>query len=281
MKKVGVIGAGVMGSGIAQILALKDLQVVLVDINEELLGKGIGHIEKNLERSISKGRLEEGAKIKALALIETSTDFNSLKDLDLVIEAVSERMDLKIDLLQRLDTICQEGTILATNTSSLSIDELAKVTRRPEKVVGMHFFNPVPIMKLVEVVKGEKTSSETVAKVKELAEKLEKRPVEVLDSPGFIVNRLLIPMINEAAILYSEKKASAEAIDRAMELGANHPLGPLALADLVGLDVCLAIMESFHGAFKDEKYKPAAILKEKVAQGHLGRKTKKGFYDYT
>ncbi len=281
MKKIGVVGAGIMGSGIAQVLTLKGYKVIMTDISEEALDKGSQHLIKNIDRSISKGRLTEEDKEKALALLEKTTDMKALREADLVIEAASEKLALKRQLFEQLDEICPSEVILATNTSSLSIDELAAGTKRPDKVIGMHFFNPVPIMKLVEVVKGEKTSSATVQVVKELAEDLDKRPVEVLDSPGFIVNRLLIPMINEAAILYGEKKAGAEAIDRAMELGANHPLGPLALADLVGLDVCLAIMETLYEAFGQEKYKPAEILQEKVAKGHLGRKTKQGFYDYS
>lgn len=280
MKKIGIIGAGTMGSGIAQILALKSLEVTLIDIDEGALEKGLDRIKKNLERSHAKERISQAEMENALSLITVSSDWVALKEMDLILEAAAEDFKIKVEIFKQLDKICEDKTIFATNTSSLSISQLALETNREEQFIGMHFFNPVPVMKLVEIVKGAKTNSQTVKLVKDLAHKLDKRPVEVLDSPGFIVNRLLIPMINEAAVLYGENVASPEAIDKAMELGANHPIGPLALADLIGIDVCLAIMESLHQSLKNDKYQPAQILKEKVKQGHLGRKSKKGFYDY-
>lgn len=281
MQKIGIIGSGTMGSGIAQILALKGYQVIIVDIEEEALKKGIQRIEKQLERNVSKERLTQEEKERALSLIGSTTSMTDLQVVDLVIEAAIEDMEIKKDIFNELEAICRPEVILATNTSSLSITDLARATTRPEKIVGMHFFNPVPVMKLVEVVKGEDTSEETVSTIKEMAQNLDKRPIEVKDSPGFVVNRLLIPMINEAALLYGEKVASAEAIDKGMELGANHPIGPLALADLIGLDVCLAIMKSLHENLEDDKYKPAPVLEEKVANGELGRKSKQGFYSYS
>jgi len=281
MKKIGIIGSGTMGSGIAQIMALKGYQVVLVDIQEEALKNGMQRIEKQLERSVSKERLTTEEKERALSLISGSNSLSDLEVVDLVIEAAIEDMEIKKEIFNELDSLCRPEVILATNTSSLSITELARATMRPDKVVGMHFFNPVPVMKLVEVVKGEDTSTETVNIIKEISQHLDKRPIEVKDRPGFVVNRLLIPMINEAAFLYGEKVASAEAIDKGMELGANHPIGPLALADLVGLDVCLAIMKSLHENLGEEKYRPAPILEEKVKKGELGRKSKQGFYSYS
>ncbi len=281
MQKIGIIGSGTMGSGIAQILALKGYQVIIVDIEEEALKKGIQRIEKQLERNVSKERLTQEEKERALSLIGSTTSMTDLQVVDLVIEAAIEDMEIKKDIFNELEAICRPEVILATNTSSLSITDLARATTRPEKIVGMHFFNPVPVMKLVEVVKGEDTSEETVSTIKEMAQNLDKRPIEVKDSPGFVVNRLLIPMINEAALLYGEKVASAEAIDKGMELGANHPIGPLALADLIGLDVCLAIMKSLHENLEDDKYRPAPVLEEKVANGELGRKSQQGFYSYS
>ncbi len=281
MKKIGIIGSGTMGSGIAQILALKGYQVIIIDIEEETLKKGMQRIDKQLERSVSKERLTQEEKDRAISLVSGSTALNDLQVADLVIEAAIEDMEIKKEIFNELDAICRPEVILATNTSSLSITELSRATRRPDKVVGMHFFNPVPVMKLVEVVKGEDTSAETVNTVKEIAQNLDKRPIEVKDRPGFVVNRLLIPMINEAAFLYGEKVASPEAIDKGMELGANHPIGPLALADLIGLDVCLAIMKSLHKNLGDDKYRPAPILEEKVGKGELGRKSKQGFYSYS
>lgn len=281
MQKIGIIGSGTMGSGIAQILALKGYQVIIIDIEEETLKKGMQRIDKQLERSVSKERLTQEEKDRAISLVSGSTALNDLQVADLVIEAAIEDMEIKKEIFNELDAICRPEVILATNTSSLSITELSRATRRPDKVVGMHFFNPVPVMKLVEVVKGEDTSAETVNTVKEIAQNLDKRPIEVKDRPGFVVNRLLIPMINEAAFLYGEKVASPEAIDKGMELGANHPIGPLALADLIGLDVCLAIMKSLHKNLGDDKYRPAPILEEKVGKGELGRKSKQGFYSYS
>lgn len=280
MERIGVVGAGTMGSGIAQVLAIKGFQVLLHDIDQEALLKGIGRIKKQLERSVEKEKISADEKDKALERIKGITVLDELDSVQLVIEAAAEDMEVKKSLFKKLQEICPEDVILATNTSSLSISQIARATDRQDKVVGMHFFNPVPVMKLVEIIKGEKTSRDTVKKVKVLSENMGKRPVEVKDSPGFVVNRLLIPMINEAAILYEQGVAGAEAIDKGMELGANHPIGPLALADLIGLDVCLAIMETLHQDLKDHKYRPAAILKDKVAKGELGRKSQQGFYNY-
>lgn len=280
MKTIGIIGAGTMGSGIAQILALKGYQVLLNDVTEDFVEKGISRVEKNLDRSVAKERLSAEERDQAMARIQSTLGLEDMANADLVIEAAAEKMEIKDDIFKALEKICREDTILATNTSSLSINSLAQKLNRPERFVGMHFFNPVPVMKLVEVVKGEKTASEVIKTIRDLAQELGKSPVEVVDSPGFIVNRLLVPMINEAAILYGEGVATAEAIDKGMELGANHPIGPLALADLVGLDVCLAIMESLHESLGEEKYRPAPSLREKVEEGQLGRKTKQGFYSY-
>ncbi len=281
MQKIGVIGSGTMGGGIAQILALRGYQVIMFDIKDDVIQKSRGRIEKQLQKNVDRERLTPEDKDRTLALISTTTSMIDLQEVDLIIEAAIEDLEIKKNIFNELEGICDKEVIFATNTSSLSITELAGSTGRPEKVVGMHFFNPVPVMKLVEVVKGEKTSPATVNMIKELAKKLDKRPIEVQDSPGFVVNRLLIPMINEAAFLYGEQVASAEAIDKGMELGANHPIGPLALADLIGLDVCLAIMKSLHESLGQDKYRPAPVLQEKVEKGELGRKSKQGFYSYS
>ena len=281
MQKIGVIGSGTMGAGIAQVLALRGYQVIMFDIKDDVIQKSVGRIEKQLQKNVDRERLTPEEKDRTLALISTTTSMIDLQEVDLIIEAAIEDLEIKKNIFNELEGICDPEVIFATNTSSLSITELAGTTRRPEKVVGMHFFNPVPVMKLVEVVKGEKTTSATVNMIKELAKKLDKRPIEVQDSPGFVVNRLLIPMINEAAFLYGEQVASAEAIDKGMELGANHPIGPLALADLIGLDVCLAIMKSLHESLGQDKYRPAPVLQEKVEKGELGRKSKQGFYSYS
>jgi len=281
MQKIGVIGSGTMGAGIAQVLALRGYQVIMFDIKDDVIQKSVGRIEKQLQKNVDRERLTPEEKDRTLALISATTSMIDMQEVDLIIEAAIEDLEIKKNIFNELEGICDQEVIFATNTSSLSITELAGTTRRPEKVVGMHFFNPVPVMKLVEVVKGEKTSSSTVNLIKELAKKLDKRPIEVQDSPGFVVNRLLIPMINEAAFLYGEQVASAEAIDKGMELGANHPIGPLALADLIGLDVCLAIMKSLHESLGQDKYRPAPVLQEKVEKGELGRKSKQGFYSYS
>ncbi len=280
LQKIAVIGAGTMGSGIAQVVAEAGYEVILRDIEEEMLDKAVTRIAGGLNRLVQKERITEDEKNNILDRVTTTKKIDSIRDVDLVIEAATEKMEMKKKIFRQLDEVCQKKTILASNTSALSITELASVTSRPEKVLGVHFFNPAPIMKLVELIRGLTTSEEVFAEVKVFIEKISKKPVEVNESPGFIVNRLLIPMINEAAFLLGEKIALAEDIDSAMKLGANHPIGPLALGDLIGLDVCLAIMETLYQDFADSKYRPAPLLRKKVRAGQLGRKSGEGFYTY-
>jgi len=280
MKKVGVLGAGTMGSGIAQVIAQGGYQVILRDIKEEYVEKGLKGINKNLKRSVKKERITQDEMDQTLANIDTTTEVSDLADVDLVIEAVNEDMELKKKIFKELDEVTKDDAILASNTSALSITEIATVTERPDKVVGVHFFNPVPVMKLVELIKSITTSDEAFEKVESLVKELGKSPVEVNEAPGFVVNRILVPMINEAAFLLNEGVASAEDIDTAMKLGANHPIGPLALGDMIGLDVCLAIMETLYEEFGDSKYRPCPLLKKKVRADQLGRKTGEGFYSY-
>jgi len=280
MKQVCILGAGTMGSGIAQVFAQGGFDVIIRDIDMKYVERGINTISKNLQRSVEKGKMSEDDKKMILSKITGTIDINDAKDADIVVEAAIENMDIKKQVFKELDSICKEDAILASNTSSLSITEIASSTNRPEKVIGMHFFNPVPVMKLVEVIKGMKTSEETFNIVKELAHKLDKTPVEVNEAPGFVVNRILIPMINEAIGVFADGVASASDIDEAMKLGANHPIGPLALSDLIGNDVVLAIMDVLYEEFKDSKYRAHPLLRKMVRAGLLGRKTGKGFFEY-
>lgn len=280
IQKVMVIGAGQMGSGIAQVCAQAGFDVKLNDIKQEFFERGLGVITKNLSRDVEKGRKTEEEKQEILGRLTMSLDLQDAADVDLVIEAAVENMEIKQSIFKQLDTIAPEHTILATNTSSLPITEIGAVTARPEKVIGMHFMNPVPVMKLMEIIRGLATADEVYQAVEDMTRKLDKTPVEVNDFPGFVANRILLPMINEAIYALYEGVATKEAIDDVMKLGMNHPMGPLTLADFIGLDTCLSIMEILHEGLGDSKYRPCPLLRKYVAAGWLGKKSGRGFYVY-
>ena len=280
IQTIGIIGAGTMGNGIAQACAVAGLNAVVQDVSEAALERALKTVSGSLDRSVRKGTLTEADKDTVMSRIKTSTSADSLAGTDLIIEAATENEAIKIKILQNVDAIASPGTIIATNTSSISITRLAAATGRPDRFVGMHFFNPVPVMALVEIIRGLRTSEATVEAVADLARKLGKTPIGVKNSAGFVVNRILCPMINEAVFALQEGLASAEEIDAGMRLGCNHPIGPLALCDLVGLDVQLAVMEVLYSNFNDSKYRPAPLLREMVDAGMLGRKTGRGFYTY-
>lgn len=280
IQKVMVIGAGQMGSGIAQVCAQSGLEVILNDIKQEFLERGLSNITKNLSRDVEKGRKTEDEKAVILSRITQSLDIKDAVDVDIVIEAATENMDIKQSIFREIDAIAPKDAILATNTSSLPITEIAAVTERPEQVIGMHFMNPVPVMKLVEIIRGLATSDEVYKSVQEMTVTLGKTPVEVNDFPGFVSNRILMPMINEAIYTLYEGVATKEDIDSVMKLGMNHPMGPLTLADFIGLDTCLYIMEILHEGFGDSKYRPCPLLRKYVAAGWLGKKSGRGFYVY-
>ena len=277
---IGVIGAGTMGSGIAQTAASKGFDVILIDVSEAAVAKGMHGVEKHLARTVAKSQMSSGERDAVFARIHGTTDYAALKSADVVIEAASENFDLKAKILKQIDSLVRPETIIASNTSSVSITKLAAVVSQSDRFIGMHFFNPVPVMALVEIVRGLQTSDATHAAITTLAEQLGKSPITVKSAPGFVINRILLPMINEAFFVLAEGDSSAKEIDQGMQLGCNHPIGPLALADLIGLDVLLAVMQTLHDEFADLKYRPCPLLKEMVAAGYLGRKSGRGVYTY-
>jgi 3-hydroxybutyryl-CoA dehydrogenase len=280
IKTFGVIGAGQMGNGITQVAAMSGLNVIMNDIKDEFVERGLATITKILSRNVDKGKMTDDEKNAVLGRIKTSVSLKDMSSADFVVEAAVENEGLKFQIFKDLDEICESGVILATNTSSIPIGRIAAQTRRPEKVIGMHFMNPVPVMKLVEVIPGIATSEETLKVTWELSEKFGKTPAKANDFPGFIANRILLPMINEAVYCLYHNVGTREDIDTVMKLGMNHPMGPLTLADLIGLDTCLAVMETLYDGFKDSKYRPCPLLRKYVEAGWLGRKTGKGFYEY-
>ena len=280
ISNIGIAGAGTRGSGISQIAALTGYDIVMQDVSDEATSRGLGTIDKSLQRLVDREKITADAKDAAILRIRTTTNLSDLADCDLVIEAATENMDLKLDLFEKIDKVSGPETIIASNTSSLSLTKLASVSNRPDKVIGMHFFNPVPMMALVEIIRALQTSDDTFTRVDELTRELGKTPVSVKDSPGFVVNRMLVPMINEAVFILYEGIASADEIAAAMKLGAGHPMGPLALADMIGIDVCLDVMNILLEEFGDSKFRPSPLLKQMVDAGYLGRKSGKGFFDY-
>ena len=278
--KIAVIGAGTMGNGIAHVAAQSGLHTLLIDVNQDQLDKALSTIDKNLDRQVNKEIISQSDKQKIINNISLETNINNCKEIDLVIEAVPEKYDLKVSIFKDLDSICKKSTILASNTSSISISNLGNQTKRPDKIIGMHFMNPVPIMKLVEVINTIHTSKETTQLIIDISKQMNKIPIECNDYPGFVSNRILMPMINEAIFCLEQNVATKEAIDEIMKLGMAHPMGPLKLADFIGLDICLDIMEVLHVGFNDSKYRPCTLLKTMVSSGLLGKKSGKGFYSY-